>query len=306
MASVLPAPEELATLVPRRDGPVWRAASDVRMLSTSGYALLLQVAHPTVGAGVGEHSNFAQDPWGRLLRTLDYVHGSIYGGPELAGEIGRRVRAMHKGIKGLKPDGERYHALEPTAYAWVHATLASALVDGHRVFADEMTPAQAEAFWEEWLDVGRLIGVRPRDLPERWAQFPDYFHAMIADELEDNPTVHEVLATLAEPAPPAIPGVPPRVWTAIRRPLSAQLRLTTVGMLPPLLRHKLDLPWSRNDAAAFRIAAAASRAGSPAIRGPLREFGPHYVRWRRAALTRGDVARQRPAAAPACRPAAVA
>ena len=131
MASVLPAPEEFPSLVPRRDGPVWRAAGDARMLSTSGYALLLQVAHPTVGAGVGEHSGFADDPWGRLLRTLDYVHGSIYGGPRdgLARSAGACARCTSRS-RASKPDGERYHALEPRAYAWVHATLASAFVDG--------------------------------------------------------------------------------------------------------------------------------------------------------------------------------
>lgn len=42
-------------------------------MAASGYALLLQVAHPTVGAGVAEHSNYAQDPFGRLIRTLDYL-----------------------------------------------------------------------------------------------------------------------------------------------------------------------------------------------------------------------------------------
>jgi uncharacterized protein (DUF2236 family) len=276
---------------------VWRAASDIRMLSTSGYALLLQVAHPTVGAGVAEHSDFEADPWGRLLRTLDYVHGSIYGGPDMAGEIGRRVRAMHKQIKGVRPDGERYHALEPVAYAWVHATLASGLVEGHRQFAEALSPAEAEAFWEEWVDLGRLIGVRPRDLPETWAEFPDYFHAMIEDELEDTATVHTVLDTLAEPAPPEIPGVPPALWRGMRRPLSAQLRLATVGMLPPLLRFKLRLPWTRNDAVAFRALTAASRASRPLIRGPLSDFGPHYVRWRHKALQRGDVARPREASA---------
>ena len=75
MSNVLPDPAEVPALVPSRGGPVWRAAGDIRLLSTSGYALLLQVAHPTVGAGVLEHSNFREDPWGRLLRTLDYVHG---------------------------------------------------------------------------------------------------------------------------------------------------------------------------------------------------------------------------------------
>ena len=36
----------------------------------AGYALVLQVAHPTVAAGVEEHSRYRQDPWGRLVRTL--------------------------------------------------------------------------------------------------------------------------------------------------------------------------------------------------------------------------------------------
>src|SRR4051794_18954650 len=117
MPSVLPSPEEIPLLVPQPGGPVWRAANDIRTMSTAGYALILQVAHPTVGAGVGQHSNFAADPWSRLLRTLDYVNGTIYGGPDLAAEIGRRVRGMHRSIKGVRPDGERYHALEPAAYA---------------------------------------------------------------------------------------------------------------------------------------------------------------------------------------------
>jgi uncharacterized protein (DUF2236 family) len=139
--------------------------------------------------------------------------------------------------------------------------------------------------------------VRPRDLPATWAEFPDYFTAMIEEELEDNPTVHTVLDTLAKPAPPEIPGVPPALWRRMRKPLSAQLRLSTVGMLPPLLRFKLRLPWTRNDAIAFRALTAASRASRPLIRGPLSDFGPQYIRWRRAALARGDVAGPRRAGA---------
>ena len=289
----LPSTEEARALVPQPGSPVWRAAGDIRLLSTAGYALLLQVAHPTVGAGVGDHSTFREEPWGRLLRTLDYVHGSIYGGPEMASSIGRRVRDMHKQIKGFKPDGSRYHALEPTAYAWVHATLASAFVDGARVFGTQLSAAESERFWQEWLRLGRLIGVRERDLPERWIDFRGYFERMIDEELEDNPTVHMVLESLARPAPPAIPGMPPRVWQAIRVPIAGQMRVSTTGMLPPRLREKLNLEWSRSDERAFRALAAASRASGPLMVGPLSEFGVYYVRWRRRALARGDVARAR-------------
>ena len=62
----------------------WERAGDARVLLMSGYALLLQVAHPTVGAGVSDHSSFLADPWGRLLRTLDVAATLVYGGDDAA------------------------------------------------------------------------------------------------------------------------------------------------------------------------------------------------------------------------------
>ena len=124
----MPPSSEWRSLVPGSATVTWRRAGDVRVLLAAGYALLLQVSHPTVGAGVSEHSRFRTDPWGRLLRTLDYSCTMVYAGPEQAGEMGRRIRAFHKQIRGVRPDGVPYNALEPEAYAWVHATLAAGIV----------------------------------------------------------------------------------------------------------------------------------------------------------------------------------
>jgi uncharacterized protein (DUF2236 family) len=283
MPSVLPSPDEVPSLVPRPGGPVWRAAGDLRTFSTAGYALLLQVAHPTVGAGVAEHSDFASDPWGRLLRTLDYVNFTIYGGPELAADMGRRVRAMHKAIKGVRSDGQRYHALEPRAYAWVHATLASSLVDGHARFGSPMRHAEKEAFWDEWRRLGRLIGVRDRDLPDTWQGFRAYFEETVEYELADNPTVHLVLRTLGRPASPPLHGPPALAWSLVRGPLARQIRMATIGMLPPVLRERLGLQWSLQEELALRALGAASRATGPLV-GLLGNGGPRYVRMRQEAL----------------------
>jgi uncharacterized protein (DUF2236 family) len=291
--SVLPPPSETSALVPGRGSVTWRVAGDVRVLGGAGYALLLQVAHPTVGAGVAEHSNFAADPWGRLLRTLDYVNGTIYGGPEMAAEIGRRVRAIHTSITGELPGGGRYHALEPTAYAWVHATLASSIVESHRRLGAPLNRREQEVFWEQWRRLGRLVGVRERDLPETWREFEPYFGRMVADQLRDTPMVAEVLRTLDRPVPPALPGLPPAAWRVLRAPLAQNLRLITIGLLPPLLRERFGLRWRAVDEARFRAVGAASRASGPLLVGPLRQFGPAYVRWRSAALARGDVAAPR-------------
>jgi uncharacterized protein (DUF2236 family) len=290
MTSVLPEPQEYAELAPTPGSPVWRAFNDIRLLSTSGYATLLQVAHPTVGHGVHQYSSFTKDPWGRLLRTLYYVHGTVYGGPELAGSIGKRVREMHTTIKGKKPDGSPYHAMEPDAFAWVHATLAAAVVEGYRVFATPMTDRQKESFWAEWLRVGRLVGVRSQDLPSRWADFDAYFDEVVREVLEWTPAVPEVLDTLAHAGPPAMPQMPRPVWNVLRMPMALQLRVTTVGLLPAEARRKLGLSLSASERTLFSSMAAMSRASGPLIRGTLAEFGPWYVRWRAAALARGDVA----------------
>ena len=68
------------------------------------YPLLLQVAHPTVGAGVRDYSDFERRPWNRLLRTIDYVTLLVYGGGDAA-PAGRRLRELHKRFKGTREDG---------------------------------------------------------------------------------------------------------------------------------------------------------------------------------------------------------
>ena len=73
----------------------------------------------------------------------------------------------------------------------------------------------------------------------------------------------------------------------------------TVALVPETLRQRLDLPFSRAERRAWDVLAAASRASGPLVRGPLRNFGPNYVRWRREALARGDVAKGAPAPRPA-------
>ena len=68
----------------------------------------------------------------------------------------------------------------------------------------------------------------------------------------------------------------------------------TGQLLPADLRGRLGLSWTRRDQRTFDRLAALSRRAGPVVRGPLAEFGPNYVRWRRAALARGDVASRTP------------
>jgi uncharacterized protein (DUF2236 family) len=287
---LLPAPGEWHALVPHPGTITWRRASDARVSLAAGYALLLQVSHPTVGAGVSEHSQFRREPWGRLLRTLDYTYTMVYGGPQAAGEMGRRIRSFHKQIRGTTPDGRRYHALEPTAYAWVHATLAEAIVRAHARFGVPFNVQQREDFWAQWRALGRLLGIRAGDLPPDWRGFGDYVGEMVAGTLVHTAAVDDVLGALARPSAPALPVLADPLWALARLPLGHVLQLATVGLLAPPLRRRFGLGWSLAQESQLRALAVGLRSATPVMPAWLQNTSAGYLRYRSHAIAQGEVA----------------
>ena len=295
---VLPTDEEIDAIVLGPNSIVAERFDDVRLFAASGYALLLQVAHPTVGAGVRDHSTFEQDPWGRLLRTVDYLYLMVYSGREAA-NVGRRLREVHKAIKGANPDGSRYHALEPEAYAWVHATLVEGAIRAHLRFVGPLAQDEIERMYAEYMPLGRLLGLRSEQLPPDWPSFLAYFEDMVENTLVRHETVDRVLRSLNEPSrPPQLPAAVDRLWRLVRVPPARALRATTIGLLPPVLRERFGVPWSSVNDAEFRGIAAASRAIGPVLPRRLRHMGPDYLEWRADEIARGPLgpAAERPGA----------
>lgn len=296
---VLPDPVEARQYAVGPRSVTWRIAGDARNFMGAGAALMLQVAHPTVGAGVDQHSNFEQDPWGRLLRTLDFVNLLVYGGPDRAVATGRGTREIHKRIKGTKPDGTPYHSLEPEAYAWVHATLAETIVSSYERFVKPLHRWEVDQFWREWRGLGRLLGVRDGDLPETWPEFRVYVDWMARERLERTASVEAVLRTLRAPVAPPIPRLPNTAWKLARIPAARATGLATVGLLPPTVRHRLGMRWTPAMDAELRAIGRISRITTPVQPAPVRNLGPAYLRWRGDALVM-------PAGPPPARIAAVA
>ena len=281
-----PAEHEIADLVPRPGSLTWRVAGDVRLLATAGYALALQVSHPTVGAGVSEHSSFRAQPWPRLVRTLDFVNLMVYGGPAAAARAGRRLRETHRHIHGVRPDGTHYSALEPEAYAWVHATLAEGIVTGNRWFVSPLRAAEVEQFLREWCGLGRLLGIRPGELPQEWGDFRRYFDEMVGARLAATDALADVLAALARPAAPPLPILRGRAWGAVRAPLARALSLATVGLMPAVLRERAGVSFEPARGRELRMIAAATRGAGPLMPAALRVYGPTHLRVRRRQIAR--------------------
>ena len=147
--------------------------------------------------------------------------------------MGARIRDFHKQIRGVRPDGKRYHALEPDAYAWVHATLAAGIVAAHERFGARLTERRSRAA------VGRVAHARtpardPRARPSaHWREFRTYFERIVEETLRRTAAVEEVLDALAKPrAAGALPRYRARCGRSPRAQLGHVVRLATAGLLP--------------------------------------------------------------------------
>jgi uncharacterized protein (DUF2236 family) len=227
----------------RPGSPAWRYFGSVRNLLLGPPILVLQVAHPVVGAGVLEHSNYQHEPWRRLVRTSRSLMTVAYGDmPSAVAEVAR-LREQHRTIRGVDAQGRRYHALNPEAYAWVHATLVRGAIDAQRMFGTGIPADQLAEYYADMREVGTLLGVRDQDLPPDLAAFDVYYDDMVRDRLEDNQAVREVLVSIRHPVRPS-PLVPAVVWRPVARFVGDRAYLVAVGALPEVLRTRLGLSWS--------------------------------------------------------------
>ncbi|MFC0109779.1 oxygenase MpaB family protein [Kibdelosporangium aridum] len=268
------------------ESETWHHVLDWRLLLESGRALLLQVAHPTVGAGVVQYSDFRKRPWQRLQRTVDSLMLISYGGDRTAAESAR-LRELHKDMKGIDHHGHRYHALNPEAYWWVHATLFEGAVHAHANFATPLSREQQERMYQEWREVGELLGLKPHHMPDDLAGFFGYFNGMVADRLEDNEAVRQVLAALADRRSQAPPGWPEIAWRVFG-PVSADLvTAVTIGTLPEPFRNRLGLQWTRVDRVKLAAARRAVKIGMPLLPDKVR-YHPMALAAKRAAAVKSQ------------------
>src|SRR5581483_12074923 len=137
----------------------WQLFADYRVALVAGRTLVLQVAHPVVGAGVSDYSTFQAEPWRRLWGTFQSVSRLIYLSEARAAEEGARLRKLHRAFTGVTANGEPYRALDPDAYLWVYATLWDGAITMRARFGRPLMFDEQQRFFEEWREVGRRLGI---------------------------------------------------------------------------------------------------------------------------------------------------
>jgi uncharacterized protein (DUF2236 family) len=253
------------------DSVTWRVNREGVLLLGGGAALILQLAHPLVAAGVAEHSNYRDEPWARLYRTLDMTTKIMFGPTALAEDTARKLRHVHGLIRGKTteaagrfPAGTPYDARTPELLMWVHATLVHVGLDVYKRYVGPLTIAEQQAYYDEQMLAAEKFGVPREKQPATFAEFNDYFAEMLAgDDTAVTAALLDVVdATLHPPLP------------RIARPLVEALNLATIGLLPATLRGELNLPWGPNRRRMFDASRVVLSRALPVLPRLFRELPP--------------------------------
>lgn len=211
------------------------------LLLGGGRALLMQLAHPMVAAGVDEHSDFRANPIRRLRRTIRMTMAIVFGDRETALAAARGVNQVHARVQGAG-----YRALDPDLLLWVYATLADTALVTYEVFVKRLLPAEREEFHQEFKLLGELLGI-PRDrFPDTVGDFDAYMEQMVSSgPVRVDARARDLAAQVMRP----------RVWL-LRGPVMIPLNVVTTGLLAPALREQFGLPWGPRQQRAYRVAVA--------------------------------------------------
>ena len=220
----------------------WRVNQEPALLLGGGRALLMQLAHPAVAAGVAEHSDFRLRPVHRLVRTLELTLALTFGARAEALAAARQINAVHQQVRGAG-----YWAGEPRLLLWVHATLIDTTLTTYRAFVGPLTATERETYYQEAKLMGGLLGLPNATYPPELGDFRRYLAGMLSGrELMVDRRARELASAVLRPR---LRGVP--------APAYRPIEVLTAGLLPERLRAEFEIRWGTLERVAYRAATAA-------------------------------------------------
>ncbi|MCS5722512.1 DUF2236 domain-containing protein [Herbiconiux sp. CPCC 203407] len=234
------------------------------LLAGAGRAILLQIAHPSIGYGVARHSDFASRPMDRLNGTLTYIYALTSGTEEDKRAVRRAVNRAHRPVRNVPgasapnpPDSApvtappaaepaasldpAYDARDPHLQLWVAATLYDTAITVFELVHGPLDEASADHVYREYALLGTALQMPEELWPADRAAFRRYFERTV-QELSVDDTVRGVAVALlrAEKGP-----LPLRVGMPIAR-------FVTVALLPEPVRSAFGYAWSGRRERRFR------------------------------------------------------
>src|ERR1044071_8290984 len=152
-------------------------------------AILLQLAHPLIAAGVYEHSGFRSSPIAaasRLHHTVGAMLDITFGNVQTCGHALDGISAIHRRVNGTLaetvgrfPAGTPYSAEDPALVLWVHATLVETMANTFEWVVGSLTADQRDRDCAEAAWVAVTLGARDADVPRTWPSMRAYVDEIV-------------------------------------------------------------------------------------------------------------------------------
>lgn len=155
----------------------WEINGDLASLIVGGTAaIIMEVLHPSVMAGVFTQSSYRTEPQRRARNTLGYVLRTTFGSTAAATDVIERVKHIHGYVGGTRADGVAYRALDPELVAWVHTCIPWAVMRAFETYNRPLTVAEKDGYLAEQAVIGRMGGAT--SVPETVAELDAYVERM--------------------------------------------------------------------------------------------------------------------------------
>lgn len=237
-------------------GAMAAIAGEGVLLAGGMRAILLQVAHPAVGRGVAEHSNFTERAMDRLRATMTYVYCMTFGSPDERRAVRDQVDTVHRGI-----NGPGYDARDPDLQLWVAATLYDTALMLYEHWVERLDNRHAEVIYRQYRILGAALQMREEQWPADRAAFRAYWDTMLL-RLEVTDATRGVCRDLFHPR--HIPA-----WMRAAMPLN---RFITAGLLPAPIRDAYGIDWNDRRQRRFDLFSRIVRLVYPRMPASLRQF----------------------------------
>ncbi|WP_181697176.1 oxygenase MpaB family protein [Nocardia sp. GTS18] len=217
---------------------------------------------PPVSAALEATGRSRYQPWARAVRTAA-ADQLIYHGTEAdAAAEAERLMLLHRAVKGVAPDGQRYSAFEPQAWNWILYSTFFVQRGAYIALTNtEPTAAQNQALWDHYRRKTTGLHLRGRNAPiEDYRELVAHYERMAAEELRVTPALEAATASVRHaPRPDFLPALTGPLWRVGSPVLSHVVMLLGCGIMHPKVRARMPITWTARHDTEFRLLTALLR-----------------------------------------------
>lgn len=250
-----------------RPGPgsvTWMVNREIVVVAGWGRAVLLQLAHPSIAAGVHDHSGFRDGLAAAVMRLRSTVGGMLgftFADDEAMNVIAARIHAIHNRVNG-QVEQKTYSAHDPRLQRWVHATLVQSILLAFHRLVRPLSEQEQNRYCAEAAIMEPLMAMPDGWLSRDVAGLDAYVEHMLgSDEIRVTATARRLAESVLSPP-----------WRHAAWPLLRPVRLLTIGSLPPAIRQAYGFSWRASDERALTRWTTMLRASRRCLPAAAREW----------------------------------